>query len=86
MKNTKEKFSENINEVIKPGGETDFVFFVAMNDGTISQRILPAFVKNSFIGTFGESVPNEIEFNIWYKEAQSKFNKNESSNQDLLLG
>lgn len=78
MEETKHSFSENINEVIKPGGETDFVFFVKSNDAQFVQKILPAFMKNSFVGAFGTSVPNQTEFEIWYKDATEKFNNNES--------
>lgn len=78
MEETKHKFEENINEVIKPGGETDFTFFVQLNDGRFEQKTLPAFMKNSFISSFADQIPNEIEFNYWYKEAQEKFNNNES--------
>lgn len=84
MKNNKENFNENINEVINSGVETDIVFFVQSNNGQFVQKVLPAFLKPSFISRFGQDVPTELEFNIWYAEQQKAFNKNES--RDLLLG
>jgi hypothetical protein len=86
MEQTEHNFSENINEVIKPGEDTDFVFFVRTNNGGLTQKVLPAFMRYSFVNRFGEDVPNQIEFNHWYSQEQAKISNKGSFADESLLG
>lgn len=86
MEQTNHNYSENINEVIKPGKETEFVFYIQQPNGQLTQKVLPSFMKTSFISRFGTSVPNTIEFDYWYSQEQSKFNNNGNFKTESILG
>ncbi|MCK9574685.1 MAG: hypothetical protein WC979_00140 [Candidatus Pacearchaeota archaeon] len=86
MEQTNTPFSENVNEVIKPGGVTDFCLFITKTNGTLEQKVIPAFMKNSFVERFGMDCPNQIEYDYWYSEQTSKYNKNGNFKTDSLLG